>query len=88
MRTLRELLEVMAKETPTHVRIDSPYFIRGLCDLITHLFCEDVITSEEVCLLDDYLIEHLSSGGLTYQWEPGEVKPRVHWLNEQIKKLN
>ena len=66
----------------------------GLCRLTAHLCNGDVITEDEEEIIDKYIYRNApkryseyTGMELEFKWTQYELKPRLKWLNEQIKKL-
>jgi hypothetical protein len=85
MRTNKELFELLL-EYPT-------YFTYGICGWILSLYNYGIITEEERNEITSYVeIKRPKSYSFgivnPYSWIPGEIKPRVVWVNNQIKILS
>jgi hypothetical protein len=68
-------------------------FDEGLCSIVSKMISYNIITFEEYCKLDDFITKKSPAGDIDnnkyypYGWEPGKWRPRVIWINKQIKKL-
>jgi len=82
MRTIKELLIEM-RENANH------YIFSGLCSLNMSFF-----DREEYDVMKKYIKRNrpltwytiFSLGLNVYWWKPGNKKPRIKWLDKQIKK--
>ena len=60
----------------------------GLCSSVDTMFFKDKLSGQELSKLREYLRKNLPPETVDfYCWKPGEVKPRIKWLNEQIAKF-
>jgi hypothetical protein len=83
MRTTKELLEIMLK--------NEGYFNCGLCDWVSRLFINNIISLDEKYKLKTYIRENKPFNWRTflksaYYWKPGNIKPRIKWIKKHIKK--
>ena len=95
IRTKRELLELALTEI---LKTDKNYF-RGLCGFFNELYWDEIISFYERDILNVHLTlnipfnkhtfrkEYWRQTGNTFYWEEGDTKPRIAWLNKQIKKV-
>ena len=87
MRTIKELLEIMLE--------NKDMFPYGLCVWSQRLYNRDVISYNEYLSLKKYINENrpkwyssfdaLSHCFSVYYWEPGDIKPRIKWIQKHIK---
>ena len=76
MRTLSELFQLMLA--------NQQLFKNGLCNWVHAMRDSAYISEEEGIRLLTYLYNHRVKD-IGYWWTPGEITPRIKWLNEQIK---
>jgi hypothetical protein len=93
MRDIKALLELLLDRIRNGIA-------RGLCYELTTLLEDAKISDDEFLLLDSYFRKNLpvsiyGSDGKTintsyalYCWKIGEHKPRIEWLETQIKTLD
>lgn len=83
-RTIIQLLELLKE----NILKDDTF--SGMCILVWHLGCSEIITLDEEFILEDYLEDNEpeSVKNQAYWFPYGEKQPRIDWINEQIKKLN
>ena len=84
MRTTKELLEVML------LAMDNNLFRRGLCGLADRLYNDHNMGSEEYLRLYAFVKQNPPKKKYSdlWYWKPGNSKPRIKWLKEQIEKNN
>ena len=61
----------------------------GICFLTRQLCDKGIITEEEQTELLQYINIHRPKMGTFekyYFWPPREQEPRLHWINQQLKK--
>jgi hypothetical protein len=92
MRTTKELLEVMLEHQDK--------FTFGLCSWASNLKRYKVINFNEWRTLQVYIKNnrptvfsswynfYTSTCGSAYYWEARNIKPRIKWIKEHIKKLS
>ena len=90
MRTIKELLQVMLD--------NQQLFEEGLCKWIIRLFHNKLITATEFCHLTFYVrgnrpskfssIDAWQHRDAQYYWKFGDIKPRIKWIKQHIKKLS
>lgn len=84
MRTNKELFE-LALQNPIH-------FTYGICGWFLSMRNYRIITHDEFRQINSYIEKErpkkYTFGTLdVYSWPPGLKKPRVNWINKQVKKL-
>lgn len=89
-RTLKELF-VILKNNEEH-------FKTGLCRLCGSLSVENIISSSERDVLKEYISLNrpkifsrhfnIECIGKDFYWPRGRWKPRLKWIDDQIKKLS
>lgn len=87
MRTIKELLELM---------LENKHLFRiGLCGWALDMYftkkSTEKISYDEYCELLEYIEKNkpitLDSLTLdTYWWKPGDINPRIKWIEKHIKK--
>jgi len=87
MRTIKELLEIMLER--------KSLFHLGLCVWSQRLYNRDLMSYSEYSLLKKYINENrpkwyssfdaLLHNWSVYYWEPGDIKPRIKWIQKHIK---
>ena len=89
MRTINELLIILKDNA---VVINSWFGLKqrinsGLCREVNRIQDKDLITEEELLLLYKHIaiFAPKSPQGVGYSWTKSEWKPRLKWLNKQIK---
>jgi hypothetical protein len=91
MRTPKELFEIL--------RDNIHLLKRGLCVLVFTLWMRNIITHSEQRFLLHYIVttklfmkhvrmQYLNGSHAGYYWRCGKIKPRLKWINKQIKKLS
>jgi hypothetical protein len=64
----------------------------GMCNQVLRLYDQGKLTSSERYRLNEYLHVHNPKTkyfqNIFYWWKPGLRRPRIIWLNKQIKKLS
>ena len=86
-RTIKELLQVM---------LDNQHlFYEGLCRLSVSLTSKGLISFHEKDMLLTYIkanrpklracIRYIFCTEFNYYWTPGDITPRIKWLNKHIK---
>lgn len=91
MRTPKELFEVL--------RDNRELFKAGLCAYITSLYWKDLLSGMEADFLENYLLINkpliakirrklLKFPNNRFYWKFGAWKPRLRWINRQIKKFS
>jgi len=85
MRTEKKLLVLVRDELKTNPKS----LTHGLCSFCKDLLVCNKITYYEFRILLRYISSHEPKKKYVYNnnyyWCPGEVKPRLNWLNHQIK---
>lgn len=88
-RSLKELLEIILD--------NQKYFSTGLCVWISDLTFNNIINKKEKTLILTYLRPYLPkykypftyknylSNDLVFSWKPGNIKPRINFINKHIK---
>ena len=80
MRTIKQLLELMLEH--------KALFHAGLCIWATNLCTYNLITYDEVILLQKYITANKpENAGNLFYWEMGKIAPRIKWINTQIENL-
>lgn len=94
MRTTKKLLILLDRE------IDGEHFRGGLCDLMSELYFNDIISSEEWDKLFDYIhVNHPITVGIEgwndewsiehmYWWPEGKRRPRHKYMKILIKNCD
>mgnify|MGYP003640951016 CR=1 FL=1 len=87
MRTIKQLLQVMLD--------NKDLFNSGLCHWIDQLWFRSKINDDESRLLGKYIRENKPSKFSSidawcsrnnhYYWKPGNITPRINWINKHIK---
>jgi hypothetical protein len=93
MRTTKELLELMLEHQDK--------FYLGLCIWVNNLKLFDTISFDEWHELENYIrnnkpsrfsswycFKESFSSSLVFYWEPSNIKPRIKWIKQHIKKLS
>jgi hypothetical protein len=89
MRTEKEIFELM---------LDNKHLFEiGICTWSFRLNIHGLISNSEYLLLVKYMeknrpskyssISAFRSRGSSFYWAPHKIKPRIKWINQQIKKL-
>lgn len=83
MRKLSYLLTVVRDLLPANIRE------WGLCHVVTQLYLDNIINYYELLEIRHYFDENKPNEqhSRVYWWKPGEIEPRIKWLNEHIEKL-
>jgi hypothetical protein len=81
MRSIKELLIILKKNKDS--------FETGLCMLIDDLKFAGIITPAEQNRLNNYIDKNHPKNYdyYPYYWEKYKWRPRIIWINKQIKKL-
>ena len=93
MRSIKELFIIVRY----NINIIEKYNI-GICYTIAYLFKHGIISTDENITLKQYMRNNRPiwpsiyadpnrNDDSMYWWTPGEIKPRVRWLNYTIRKL-
>jgi hypothetical protein len=94
MRTEKELLIILRNHLEHEASNGIPF---GICHEIDILFAVDTITSKEYYVLQKYMRLHRPKRGKHYNpsyfttpywWPKTLLKPRLNWLNDQIKNYH
>jgi hypothetical protein len=90
VRTQKELLEVMLANIGS--------LRSGLCFLNGELFTQRIINYQEHVIINGYIRNNKPSmfsswnafinSNSGFYWSRGDVKPRIKWLKQHIKKLS
>lgn len=89
MRTNKKLLQILL-DNIEEIFSDTSNICNGLCILTSYLCEKKIISRDEKGKIKIYLSDCLPKriGGCNYNslycWKPGELEPRVKWLEEQI----
>jgi hypothetical protein len=88
MRTIKQLLEVMLKH--------QELFETGLCRWSNSLYSKKLITEDEVYTLWRYIEKNRPSAFSSinafmhqnqgWYWKVGDIKPRIKWIKQHIKR--
>jgi hypothetical protein len=92
MRTIKQLLEVMLEH--------QELFESGLCAWSMYLYYTNIITVDERIILLEYIRknkpskysswsaykEQTNSCRIGYYWEHRDIKPRIKWVKQHIKR--
>jgi len=81
-RDIKELLTLLRDY------VSSYYDGWGMCWSITEMYGEDIISFREKNRLDKYLDNNNPDRDQIWWWNRQEKRPRLKWLDEQIKKLS
>jgi len=80
MRSITELLTILRDHIIKHG------ISTGMCERIRYLCSINLITSAERDAMGIYILEHKPRRSHNYWWNIGESKPRIEWLNRQIRR--
>ena len=81
-RSIKELLIVLRDNLKDYFDL----YCNGMCLVIKELYWHDLISEEEESILTNYLEDNKPIDQM-YWFVPGEIEPRLEWLNQQIEKL-
>ena len=85
-RNIIELLTILRYEVERDL-------YNGMCSIIncrvhrTSILFEYIFTNKEKDILNDYLEANNPTDTTWYWWNPGEVAPRLDWIDKQLNKL-
>lgn len=94
MKTYKELLTIL-RDTLLNTENNNKLY-DGMCLTIHHLYVIDLISHDEKVKINNFIRKNRPLKGQHYNknqkyspywWPPGDVKPRVNWLNSKIKQL-
>lgn len=95
MRSINELLKVMLSRPDLFVSKTNGRGAHGLCNWVTELLYDGIITVDESWVLREYIRNNRPSkysslaafvySGNDFYWPSGVLKPRVKWLKKHIK---
>ena len=83
MRTINQLLIILRDHTEEYMESGS----LGLCAVSLELSYDEIITNKEDYTLSNYIETNMPMWGEgVYGWTPRKIKPRLDWLDKQIKE--
>ena len=88
MLTIKEMLQLTLRNI-TNAFGDPGNNCDGICSIPAYLEDKMLISSAERLELFNYLDAILPTRSYynDYCWEPGELSPRISWLNERISRV-